>query len=106
MVIMILERVPPSLRGELSRWLFEIKTGVYVGHVSALVREKIWEHCSANKKAGGVIQIWTTNNEQHFSIRMVGTPGREVKESEGMQMVWEFPSKMTEVQKKRSEENR
>ncbi|MBA3516457.1 MAG: type I-E CRISPR-associated endoribonuclease Cas2, partial [Rhizobiales bacterium] len=31
MVVMMLERVSPSLRGELTRWLIEPKTGVFVG---------------------------------------------------------------------------
>ena len=42
MVILLLERVSPSLRGELTRWLLEPKAGVFVGNVSALVREKLW----------------------------------------------------------------
>ena len=31
MVVMILERVPPSLRGELTRWMLELRAGVFVG---------------------------------------------------------------------------
>ena len=34
MIIMILENVPTGLRGELSRWLVEPKTGVFVGDFS------------------------------------------------------------------------
>ena len=40
MLVMILEKVPPSLRGELSRWTIEPKTGIFVGKVSAMVRER------------------------------------------------------------------
>lgn len=40
MVIFILTDCPPKVRGDLSR-LFEINTGVYVGRVSARVREEI-----------------------------------------------------------------
>ncbi|WP_448514175.1 type I-E CRISPR-associated endoribonuclease Cas2e, partial [Parathermosynechococcus lividus] len=29
MIVIILENVKPALRGELSRWLFEIKSGVF-----------------------------------------------------------------------------
>lgn len=45
MVIMTLEKVPKSLRGELSRWMVEIQTGVFVGKLSALVRDLLWEKC-------------------------------------------------------------
>ena len=57
MVVMILERVPAVLRGELSRWLTPVGGGVHVGQVSALVREELWN--LALKKAGNgrVIQI-------------------------------------------------
>ena len=41
-MIMIPERVPQSLRGELTRWLLELKAGVFVGRVSAMVRERLW----------------------------------------------------------------
>ena len=33
MVVMILERAPPGLRGEMSRWMIEPKAGVFVGRV-------------------------------------------------------------------------
>ena len=35
MLVLIVENVKPTLRGELSRWLFEIKAGVFTGRVSA-----------------------------------------------------------------------
>ena len=35
MTVLILERVPATLRGELSRWMIEPRTGVFVGKVSA-----------------------------------------------------------------------
>ena len=39
MIVMILEKVSVGLRGELSRWLIEPRTGVFVGQVSA---RKAW----------------------------------------------------------------
>ena len=33
MIVLILERVPVGLRGELTRWLLEAKAGVFVGKV-------------------------------------------------------------------------
>ena len=43
MIVMVIERVPTSLRGELTRWLLEPRAGVFVCEVSALVRDKLWE---------------------------------------------------------------
>ncbi len=43
---------PPRLRGDLSKWLQEVNTGVYVGNVSARVRDAIWERVCENAKIG------------------------------------------------------
>jgi CRISPR-associated protein Cas2 len=87
MVVMILEKVPTSLRGELTRWLIEPHPGVFVGHVSALVRDKLWEKCVKKLGDGGMIQMWSTNTEQRFAIRSWGQTGREIVDMEGLWLV-------------------
>ncbi|MGQ9706889.1 MAG: type I-E CRISPR-associated endoribonuclease Cas2e [bacterium] len=87
MVVIILENVPLSLRGELSRWLIEPKAGVFVGHVNARVRDKLWEMCCLKMREGGVIQIWSTNNEQKMDMRSYGIKGREIIDIEGLKLV-------------------
>jgi len=98
MMVIVLENVPASLRGELTRWLIEPHAGVFIGHVSALVRERLWIKCCANKRAGGVIQAWSTNTEQHFQIRMYGNTDRAVIDLEGFQLI-----RIPETSEKRSE---
>lgn len=87
MVVMILEKVPASLRGELTRWLIEPHTGVFVGHINAMVRDRLWDKCCQAKRAGGVVQAWSTNTEQRFQIRMSGTTKRTVVEFDGLQLI-------------------
>lgn len=87
MVVMILQSVPPAARGELTRWLLEPYPGVFVGHVSALVRDKLWEKSCKASKDGGVVQIWNTNNEQRFAMRTYGETRRLVVEYEGLQLI-------------------
>ena len=87
MVVMVLEAAPPSLRGELSRWLIEPHPGVFAGHVSAMVRDKLWEKCCNWVKQGAVVQIWSTNSEQRFMMRTYGPTRREVVDFEGLQLV-------------------
>lgn len=87
MVVMILEKVSPSMRGELSRWLLEPRTGVFVGHVSARVRDRLWDKCSQSKSGAGVLQIWSTNREQRFQMRASGDTSRQIVELEGLQLV-------------------
>lgn len=87
MVVIVVEKVPASLRGELTRWMIEPQAGVYVGHLSARVRDKLWEKCTGASRAGGVIQIWSTNTEQHFALRMAGDTSRLIEEVEGLQLI-------------------
>ena len=84
---MILEKVPASLRGELTRWLIEPKAGVFVGKVSKLVREKLWNKAVKGSKNGSVIQIWDSNNEQGFKCRVHGEPTRMLVDMEGLMLV-------------------
>ncbi len=95
MVVMVLENVPASLRGELTRWLIEPKPGVFVGHVTAMVRDRLWEKCIKQRKEGGLIQIWSTNTEQHFEMRSWGDTDREIVEFEGMRLIRKKPAKPT-----------
>jgi len=87
MVVMILEKVPVSLRGELTRWLIEPHAGVFVGHVNARVRDKLWDKCCQARRAGGVVQAWSTNTEQRFMIRTAGETRRTVVDFDGLQLI-------------------
>lgn len=87
MVVMILEKVPTALRGELTRWLIEPHSGVFVGHVNALVRERLWDKCRKAKRTGGVVQLWSTNTEQRFQMRACGDTQREIVEFNGLQLI-------------------
>ena len=84
MTVMILERVSPSLRGDLSRWLIEVKTGVFVGRVSQLVRDALWERCVAQCDDGTVLQLWRANNEQGLDLRAHNPKGRIPIRHEGI----------------------
>ena len=84
---MILENVPTRLRGELTRWLLEPHPGVFLGHVNALVRDRLWEKCCKARGVGGLLQAWNTNTEQRFQMRMSGQTRRILIESEGLQLI-------------------
>jgi len=88
MMIIILENVPKRLHGELTRWLLEPYPNVFIGHVSARVRDFLWEKCQKECKNGGVVQAWSTNTEQRFAMRMAGNTKRSVIDMEGLQLVF------------------
>ncbi|MBI4320950.1 MAG: type I-E CRISPR-associated endoribonuclease Cas2 [Chloroflexi bacterium] len=87
MVVIILEKVPKRLRGELTRWLLELKAGVFVGDVSAMVRDRLWEKACRERGEGGAILVHNTDNEQGFALRMHGDTGRLVEDFEGLSLV-------------------
>lgn len=88
MIVILLEKVSPSLRGELSRWLLEPKTGVFVGQVSPVVRDKLWQKCAdAIGSASGGLLIHRDDNEQGFTLRTAGVPSREIVDYEGLLLV-------------------
>lgn len=69
---------PPRLRGDLSKWLCEIHTGVYVGQVSSRVRDAIWERVCENLKTGRATMVYTTNGEQRMDFRVHNTAWQPV----------------------------
>ncbi|MCW5982844.1 MAG: type I-E CRISPR-associated endoribonuclease Cas2 [Bryobacteraceae bacterium] len=87
MVVLILERVPVSLRGELTRWLLEARAGVFVGSVSAGVRDKLWEKTCSAMAGGGGILIHNADNEQGFAVRFWGATNRWVVDYEGLTLI-------------------
>ena len=60
---------PPNLRGDLSKWLCEINTGVYVGNVSSRVRDANWDRDCENLKNGQATLVFNTNNEHQLGGR-------------------------------------
>jgi CRISPR-associated protein Cas2 len=101
MVVMVLEKVNASARGELTRWLLEVRSGVFIGHINALVREKLWEKCIKNNPAGGVLQAWSSNNEQHFQMRISGDTSRWIVYEEGLQLI-KIPGEQVKFTKRKS----
>jgi CRISPR-associated protein Cas2 len=101
MVVMMLQKTPAALKGELSRWLFEAAPGLYIGHVTAMVRDRLWEICASSKSAGSVFQAWSTNTEQHFAMRIVGSDRFRVVDYEGLQFMEEVGNALTDIQMKR-----
>jgi CRISPR-associated protein Cas2 len=88
MTLLILQRVTSSLRGELTRWLMEPQAGVFIGRISALVRDKLWEKCLRTLRSEqGALLIYSSRTEQGFTVRSAGSPKRDVIDIEGLWLV-------------------
>lgn len=70
MIVVVLSVTPERLRGELTRWLLEIDTGVYVGHLSARVRERLWLRIIEDVGRGRALMVWTARNEQRLAFNV------------------------------------
>jgi CRISPR-associated protein Cas2 len=68
MIVISLTDCPPKLRGDLSKWLLEINTGVYVGNASARVREELWERICEHVKTGRATMVYSAAGEQKMDF--------------------------------------
>ena len=70
MIILTMTDCPIGLRGDLAKWLLEISHGVFVGQVSARLRDQLWERIKETTKDGRVSMVFNTNNEQRLDFRV------------------------------------
>ena|SRR5579871_5547420 len=90
MLVMILERSPESLRGELSRWLIQLRPGVFLGNPSRRVRDELWTKACRKNPEGTVTQIWTAPTEQGFAYRQAGVLDHTLMDFEGLGLITRF----------------
>ncbi len=87
MVILFVKRTSPSLRGELSRWMIEPQAGVFVGNVSSLVRDKLWDYVCDEAPEAAAMMIHGAQTEQGFAIRCAGDDTRRPRDFDGVTLV-------------------
>ena len=73
MIVIVLSKCSPSLRGDLTKWLFEVSTNIFVGRVGARVRDQLWKRIEQCCESGRATMAFSTNNEQHFDFRVHNT---------------------------------
>ncbi|AKE41055.1 CRISPR-associated protein [Corynebacterium kutscheri] len=87
MITIVLTACPAGLRGQLNRWLFEISAGVFVGHVSTRIRDRLWSIIVSELKNGRAIMAFSTSkNETGFEIK-VHRHDWEIIDSDGIPLV-------------------
>ncbi|MBA0127233.1 type I-E CRISPR-associated endoribonuclease Cas2 [Haloechinothrix sp. YIM 98757] len=79
--------VPDYVRGSLSRWLTEPAPGLYVGTVSARVRDRLWEAVSDAVEDGAAVCVHPADNEQRYIVKTAGERRRRVADFEGLQLI-------------------
>ena len=87
MVVLVIDNGSEKLRGELTRWLMEVKPGVLVGNISAMVREKLWDKVNQDSERRGAVFLYSMNKEQGFAMKMCGEPKRQIVDFDGIQLI-------------------
>jgi CRISPR-associated protein Cas2 len=87
MIVIATTAVPDHVRGALSRWLIEPKAGLYVGTVSARVRDELWTTVADCIADGAAVCIHPADTEQGFHIRTAGERRRHVLDFDGLQLI-------------------
>ncbi|MDR0839982.1 MAG: type I-E CRISPR-associated endoribonuclease Cas2e [Christensenellaceae bacterium] len=96
MIVIRLENAPIGLRGDLTKWLLEIDSGVFVGQVGARLREMLWTRIVDAIKTGRAIMVYSTNNEQSLEFKVHGTMWEPI-DFDGMKlMLRPSPSRLKE----------
>lgn len=70
MIVIVLANCPKSLRGDLTKWLYEISVNVFVGRVSARVRDELWSRIKRSCREGRAVMVFGVDNEQRFDFRV------------------------------------
>ena len=78
MIEITLSSCPQSLRGDLTKWLFEIDTNVFVGKLSARTRDQLWGRIIKSCSDGRANMVFGVDNEQRFDFRVHNTTSRPV----------------------------
>ena len=87
LIVLSVNNVPPKLRGFLTKYLWEINTGIYIGNINARIRKSIWERCTETLSYDGrAVMAFPMDNEQGFGIEVFGDGNRPV-DFDGLQLV-------------------
>lgn len=77
---------PSSLRGDLTKWMQEIATGVYVGNFNSRIREELWKRIENTVGSGSVTMSFTAQNEIGYDFKTIHSH-REVCYFDGLPLV-------------------
>ena len=91
MLAIVVENVPPRLRGRLAIWLLEVRAGVYIGRATSRVRDMLWNQVEKGLDGGNAVMAWSTNTESGFDFKTLGKNRRMPAEIEGLKLVSFLP---------------
>ncbi|MDR1605593.1 MAG: type I-E CRISPR-associated endoribonuclease Cas2e [Streptococcaceae bacterium] len=73
MTVITITKAPAKLRGDLTKWMQEISTGVYVGNFNSRVREKLWQRIIESIENGQATMSYSSRNEIGYEFQTFRT---------------------------------
>lgn len=95
MTIILYTNPTNEIRGKTRRYLYEIKSNVFVGRISKRVRETLWSEL--DKCGVQATMIYTSNNEQGFETRSINQEYTTFIDIDGVKLKT-FKKKQLELQ--------
>ncbi|MEU5718067.1 type I-E CRISPR-associated endoribonuclease Cas2e [Streptomyces sp. NPDC020403] len=87
MLVIATTAVPDHLRGALSRWTSEVVPGIFVGSVSARIRDRLWQAVTETVGNGAAVLVHPAPTEQGYAIRTAGTRRRVPADFDGLTLI-------------------
>ena len=101
--VLVTSAIPDHLHGYLSRFLTEVEGGVYVGNISPVVRDHIWERVREAIGDGTATIINSDNSrEQGFSLETFGQNAKTTIDLDGLTVLAYRPGRAAQKLKSTS----
>ncbi|WP_314559189.1 type I-E CRISPR-associated endoribonuclease Cas2e [uncultured Parvimonas sp.] len=95
LTVITLKNVPPLLRGDLTKWMQEIATGVYIGNFNSKIRDNLWKRVKETSGCGEITLSFYCQNEIGYGFETINAK-REVISYDGIPLIM-IPDKSTET---------
>lgn len=106
MLVIVTESAPERLRGYLTRWMLEVRAGVFIGNYSPRVRNMLVATIQKNLGEGNAVVAWSTNNESGFDFNTYGLNRRLPLTLDGLKLVSFLPASTAVTPREREPEHR
>lgn len=93
MIVLTLINAQERTKGNVSRYLIEISPSVYIGHLDARTRDKLWNYVVESMPFKGYATlVYTSNCSQGYKIFTHNkVENKEVEEIDGIQLITKKP---------------
>lgn len=87
LVVISVSAASPRLRGALTKWMTEPVAGLYVGTLTARVRDGLWGEVVKEIGDGSACLVHPSGDEQHFAVTTAGASRRRVVDLDGLSLI-------------------